>query len=428
METAEAWRPLLTEDLAEEARKAVLEIAAALERPGEGPADPTVASGSAGLALFHTYLALALADDRWADAAAAWFDHMVEAVASAPLGHGLYSGLLGIGWTIEHLKGRLYAAEDEEEAADDGNAEIDETMLRVLRQKTWPGDYDLIRGLAGIGVYALERLPRPSARQCLFLVLIHLVDSAEQTAAGRTWHTASTLLPPSQREQYPLGYYNLGVAHGTPGVIALLGAVAAAGLLDPGVRPTLDGAVSWLLAQELPADSVARFPHFAGEGIAPAPSRLAWCYGDLGIAVALLGAARQAGNADWEREARRIARAAAARKPETTDVADAGLCHGAAGVGHLFNRLYQATGDEDLAAAARFWFERALDLRHPGEGIAGFLAMVPEPGGAMSWQRDPGFLTGAAGIGLALLAAVSPVEPEWDRLLLASNPCHRIPE
>jgi hypothetical protein len=31
-------------------------------------------------------------------------------------------------------------------------------------------------------------------------------------------------------------------------------------------------------------------------------------------------------------------------------------------------------------------------------------------------------LIGAAGVGLALLAAVSDVEPAWDRLLLASIP------
>jgi hypothetical protein len=124
MKTAETWRPLLTGELAKEAWEAVLEIAAALERPGDGSADPTVASGSAGLALFHTYLSQALGDDRWADAAVAWFDHMVEAVPGASLGQGLYSGLLGIGWTIEHLKGRLYASEDEADPEDDGNAEI----------------------------------------------------------------------------------------------------------------------------------------------------------------------------------------------------------------------------------------------------------------------------------------------------------------
>ena len=50
---------------------------------------------------------------------------------------------------------------------------------------------------------------------------------------------------------------------------------------------------------------------------------------------------------------------------------DSGLCHGAAGVGHLFNRLYQASGDPALAEAARFWFDRALAQYQPGEGIGG---------------------------------------------------------
>jgi hypothetical protein len=38
------------------------------------------------------------------------------------------------------------------------------------------------------------------------------------------------------------------------------------------------------------------------------------------------------------------------------------------------------------------------------------------------WAADAGFLTGAAGIGLALLASVTSVEPEWDRLLLVAIP------
>jgi hypothetical protein len=36
-------------------------------------------------------------------------------------------------------------------------------------------------------------------------------------------------------------------------------------------------------------------------------------------------------------------------------------------------------------------------------------------------MSDGGFLMGAAGIGLALLAAATSVEPEWDRLLLLSS-------
>lgn len=48
--------------------------------------------------------------------------------------------------------------------------------------------------------------------------------------------------------------------------------------------------------------------------------------------------------------------------------------------------------------------------------------LEPDRDGRLGWRVDPGFLTGAAGIGLALLAAVAPVKPEWDRLLLVSIP------
>jgi hypothetical protein len=105
---------------------------------------------------------------------------------------------------------------------------------------------------------------------------------------------------------------------------------------------------------------------------------------------------------------------------DAAGVVDAGLCHGAAGDAHLFNRLYQATGDPAFAEAARHWYERALDLRRPDEGFAGFPSWGPDRDRKMTWIADAGFLTGAAGVGLAMLAATTPIEPQWDRLLLVS--------
>jgi hypothetical protein len=101
---------------------------------------------------------------------------------------------------------------------------------------------------------------------------------------------------------------------------------------------------------------------------------------------------------------------------------DAGLCHGAAGLAHLFNRMFQATGDPALGEAARGWYARTLDARRPGRGIGGIAARVSESDGGSRWVADPGLLTGAAGVALALLAGVSSVDPAWDRLLLVSPP------
>jgi hypothetical protein len=259
------------------------------------------------------------------------------------------------------------------------------------------------------------------------LVIDRFDETAERTAQGVTWCTRPELLPQNQREEYPDGYYNLGLAHGVPGVIALLGQVCT--ISDKRLRGTrqkaralLDGAVAWLLAQE-PADRSQSFAHIVAKGVAPKSSRLAWCYGDLGIAVALLQAARGARDASWEREALRIARRCAERPTEKSGVVDCGLCHGAAGVGHLFNRLYLATGDETFKDAARFWFGRTLDMRRPKASIAGFPAREfdPDRPDQIRWVAQPGILTGAAGVALALLAAVTNIDPAWDRMLLVSG-------
>jgi hypothetical protein len=110
------------------------------------------------------------------------------------------------------------------------------------------------------------------------------------------------------------------------------------------------------------------------------------------------------------------------RPAERAGCIDAGLCHGTVGLAHIYNRLWQDTGEALFADAARLWYRNTLELRRPGKGIAGFQAYYRDlvPGQPAGWIDDSSFLTGAAGIALALLSAISPVEPAWDRLLLVS--------
>jgi hypothetical protein len=211
------------------------------------------------------------------------------------------------------------------------------------------------------------------------------------------------------------------MAHGVPGVIALLGHTCAAGVARTTAGAMLSDAVGWLMTQQRPTASGSRFASSIGPGREPVGARTAWCYGDPGIAAALLSAARGVAHGGWEREAVALARAAANLRPEDTRVRDAGLCHGATGVAHIFNRISQATNDSLLADAARSWFERTLDMQRPAEGVGGFAALAPSEDATESWLSDPGLLTGAAGVGLALLAAITPIEPVWDRMLLLTG-------
>ena len=417
MGTSEKWKPVLDGDLRERALAATYEIAEALRK--RSIKDPSLASGKAGLAIFYAYLAKARSGCGDKQTARRFLNEAADAVSAQRMTPDLFGGFTGVAWAMAHLEGQAVDFYDE-----DPNEAIDEALKVHLRRSPWRDDYDLIIGLVGFGVYALERLPRKSANDCLEVVIDRLDEIAERSSDGVTWLTPPELLPAWQRELCPDGYYNLGLAHGVPGVIALLAHVCAT--IDKKLRgartkarPLLDGAVAWLLAQQ----SASSFPSWVGQGIPPSPSRIAWCYGDLGIATALLQGARCVRNTSWEREALKIARRAAARPPEHSGVKDCGLCHGAAGVGHIFNRLFQASGETRFADAARFWFERTLEMRGAHRGIAGFAAFRPKPErpGEKRWVAETGILEGAAGIALALLAATSSFEPEWDRVLLISD-------
>jgi len=419
-DASSAWSPILSGDAAERARQAIEEIAADLRQALAEPRPaspswlrrgPSLAGGDAGQSFFFAYLDRARPGEGYDDTAMELLERATESTGEVQAPPGLYSGFSGVAWTLEHLRGRLF----EDDGEEDPGEEVAAALREHLALTPWRGHYDLISGLVGFGVYALERLPRPGGRECLEQVVARLGELAERRPEGATWLTSVDLMIDRDIEMFPQGNYNLGVAHGVPGVIPLLASACAAGVA---VRELLDGAVAWTLAQKLPEGAGSVFPYSVADGQEPKPTRLAWCYGDLGIATSLLAAARTVGEEGWEREALAIARRAAARREENSGVLDAGVCHGAAGAAHLFNRIHQATGDAACREAALYWLDRTLAFRQPGQGLGGYLVWVAGEEGELGWRTDPGFLTGSAGIGLALLAATSAVEPEWDRVLL----------
>lgn len=424
------WQPILAGPLRERAWETVEAIAEALRTATYDPlraglsaeihgaaAAASLSSGAAGLALFFDYLAQTHVNENDSPRVIHLLEEAMEQVANATMSPAFHGGFTGVGWAIAHLLGRTGAP-----ATDDPNAEFDEFLRDYVSRAPWTGDYDLIGGLVGIGIYALERLPRPIAIECLAQVITRLEELAEQNEQGIAWFTPSYLLPAWQRELCPNGYYNLGLAHGIPGVVALLGHAYAAGVATAQAQRLLEGAVPWLLAQTIEENGDIGFASWQAPEYTPRLARLAWCYGDPGVAAALLVAAHSLRRPAWEAAALTIARRAAQRPTERAGVVDAGLCHGAAGLGHLFNRIYQATGDPVVGAAAHTWLQAALDLRQPGQGVAGYLAWSPGEDKSTPWAAEAGLLTGAAGVALALLAATTSSEPAWDRMLLIDAP------
>jgi hypothetical protein len=384
----DAWTPLVT-DRDERARidAVVGEVAAALDARAA-----TTSCELADVALRRAYLAI----DDDGDALARAVAHHVD----GGRGIQLFGGITQIGWTVAHLGEGSIVAEI--------GARIDDQALRALA-----GDdrtFDLIGGAVGTGVYALERgdAGLPVATR----VLTRLEELARPRGGGRAWFTPPELLPDWQRERAPTGYWNLGLAHGTPGVVALLARYVRGGIEATRARALLEEAVTYLTSAR---NAAGAYPGIENDG--DGVGRLAWCYGNLGVAVALLSAASACDRGPWRDEALALARGCAARPFETSGVIDAGLCHGSAGAMHLFHRLFRATGEPAFAEATRRWLDRTLALRST-HAIGGFPAVELDDTGAARCTADPSLLSGAAGVALALRALVDDVEPLWDRLLL----------
>lgn len=382
-------------------------------------------------ALLYAYRAAASGDEMWATRAEAALNEAVDVPERTWL--GLYGGVSGLGWAMTHVSDLIGDQAEPSpllaESAGDGEdgdaaADIDRGLFRALRAMRESGrrpvEYDLIGGLVGYGVYFLERWPRETSREGLSLVIDRLDAMATRVGAGITWHTDGALLPDWQRQREPDGYYNLGVAHGVPGIIHVLSEAAARNVEVERANALLDGAMAWLMAQRRPVSSRSWFSSWVGSGESQ-DSRLTWCYGDLGILAVLNQAARRCGRAEWRRFADELLEFSLARSMTGAGIEDAALCHGAIGTAQVFSRLYQTGGDPRCREAALLWLDRALKMRQPDSGVGGFsIFLLNDPGVPGEWYASPSFLDGAIGIALALLGALVPVEPKWDRLLLLS--------
>lgn len=390
-----SWTPILPP---ERGGAILADIVAAIE--DHAAANPCAL---ADLAIVRSYLAadgaVPDADDRAGDALVASIEALAQIGGAAPSLHG---GFVQIGWTIAHLRGGG--------DADAVCETIDSALLGLLEHDGHA--YDLIKGLVGMGVYALER-GEPG------LAIARGVVAGLETYQARGWFTPWALVRDEPIPGAPHGRIDFGLAHGIAGVIALLARFCEGDIERTRSRAVLDSALRCLLDGN-PRRARGRFPPWYPVS-RPATARLAWCYQDLGAAAALLGAglaldleeARDAGLA--------LAIDCATRSVADAQISDACLCHGAAGIAHLFNRMAQATGAAALHDAAQRWLAQLFAMRGTA-ALAGFPANIPTVDGHTRLVADGTLLRGAGGVALVLHAACSTIEPAWDRLLLVDLP------
>lgn len=276
-------------------------------------------------------------------------------------------------------------------------------------------EFDMLRGLTGLGAYWLARHPvHPAAADITAAIAHYLVrltepldpacvDAPPGCAPLPGWWTP---LAPSGRPSpaFPHGHVNHGMAHGIAGPLALLALTATAGIRVPDHDAAIDRILSRLNRDRHGDAGRWWWPYWttppSAEGRpSQAPGRPSWCYGGPGLARAH----HLAGIAHDDADLHTLGSTALSAFADHHDLRarlgdDASVCHGHAGFLHLCATASAAGTSDDLYGAAVDATEKHLLTAHPHLGL----------------------LDGLAGTALALATHEGRIEPGWDRCLLIS--------
>ncbi|MFF4520619.1 lanthionine synthetase C family protein [Streptomyces bluensis] len=389
--------------------------------------DLSLSSGYPGVSLAYTGRGRPSAED-----AARAHAYLVRAIrAMAATAHppaGIYTGPGAVAFAVlvaHRATGGYRSALDR---LDDHQRRLVRRALPQVRDTPaiTNGEFELVRGMSGVGRYLLAR--REQCHEELSLVLTYLTRMAHGEITHRSrqvprwWTWAAPKL--GQEVEMPDGHLNLGFSHGVAGPLALLSLAWQQGAVVDGQREAIERLVdllqTWAFESEDGSGPV--WPnHVTLEGWAAGPrrppprQRPSWCYGAPGISRAIQLAGQALDRAKWLRLAHHSLLPLLATDPETWSIDNPNLCHGWSGLMHLLAVLNESIGDKRLADLVDDMAARTLAQFRPESrfGFQASLTDVPQP------ADTPAFLEGAAGTALALDAyADGRTTTDWDMALL----------
>lgn len=380
----------------------------------------SLAEGAAGVALLHGVRASSRHGD-W-DTADGWLATATSEDLSAGPSAGLWFGApaLALALTVAAPPGRHQRAAQRLHAA---VARLVERRLTTAHARMEAGqrpvraEFDLVRGLTGLGAYLAVRDPDGEQLRQILTYLVRLTEPIAATdTAGRAapgWWTIDvpTTAPP---EPFADGHADLGMAHGIAGPLALLALTHRRGITVAGQTMALDRICRWLDAwrQDSPTgpwwpERITASDLLAGRPTQPGPGRASWCYGTPGLARAQQLAAIALADTARQQRAEAALAACLTNPAQLAQFVDPAICHGWAG---LIATVRCAATDARFHPLASHLPDlidqllRSLDTAH-GTG----------------W-RLTGLIDGTAGIAAVLHAITTDTGAIWETALLLDLP------
>ena len=146
-------------------------------------------------------------------------------------------------------------------------------------------NFDYLHGALGFGIYFLSRIQK---NRKVENYLIELVNELEKESKIDIKN--SLRWPPLKMTKDTKGVIsNLSLSHGMASIIVFLSKVYNQNILKEKNYKLLDGAITYILSNHLDSSIFySCFPSMIVESEKSSNSRLAWCYGDLGIGMSFI--------------------------------------------------------------------------------------------------------------------------------------------
>lgn len=371
--------------------------------------------GKAGIVLLFAYLSKLFPGKEYLNHTLEYLDDLSNALANDELEYNMSGGVAGIAFVFQHLRniGIL-------DLSDDLNlSELDEFINLGIDNDFTNGNWDPLHGMVGLGIYFLERNTETGEKKYIEKIVDHL--SAMRTPVGeyKLWITPGY-------EKISNDNYNFGMAHGMPGILSFLAQVHARGIKKKETEEMISSCLPFLLQYEYAEDEEYCFPNSVdinpgGDDQKPG-SRLAWCYGDLCMANALIHCGKALKRNEWKNKGIEIALKTTHRTFENAGCTDAPFCHGTTGLVHQYNRLYKLTGNEVFKYASDNWLHITQEQFYkPGEGAGGYyFRTFNKEQNVFEMTANYSLLEGSAGIALVYLSCLYNINPDWDAVFLTN--------
>jgi hypothetical protein len=295
---------------------------------------------------------------------------------------------------------------------------IDAAHARISRRcRPNLDEFDVIRGLAGLGRIHLLRHPDHDITREVLVYLVRLTQPLPSDRDGLPGWWTDVSPNGAAHPDFPGGHGNLGLSHGITGPLVVLSLALRAGIAVPGLAEAIHTICAWLDAWQQRDPSGPWWPGYIARAqlhqgkIQPTHrQRPSWCYGTPGVARALYLAGIALGDPVRQQIAVTALLGCLRDRAQLSQLRDIGLCHGVAGA---LQAVHRTVTDHANRQGADPGTTELADVR--AQLTRTLLTYLQSTD-----TDDPEFLDGLAGVGLALHAAVTGGPPisGWDRCLL----------